>query len=134
MRKAWQVILAIDWGSKYIGLAYMEASSEVVFPVWYMLNDSMLYFSLADVIHRYKVTDIVIGIPKNQKDIRWKIIEFVDKLSLIIDVERVSLHYIDEDYTTVQAGEIISEFKKNVASDTVSAMIILERWKTMRGQ
>jgi RNase H-fold protein (predicted Holliday junction resolvase) len=28
----------------------------------------------------------------------------------------------------VQSGEITSNFKKNAAEDTVSAMLILERW------
>jgi RNase H-fold protein (predicted Holliday junction resolvase) len=43
---------------------------------------------------------------------------------------------VDEDYSSVQSGEIVSDtfktaqwFKKNPAEDTISAMIILERWK-----
>ena len=47
----------------------------------------------------------------------------------MIDTDKISIETIEEDYTSVQAGEIVSNFKKNVAEDTVSAMLILERWK-----
>jgi hypothetical protein len=39
---------------------------------------------------------------------------------------------MDEDYTSVQSWEITSNFKKNVAEDTVSAMLILERRATLQ--
>ncbi len=48
---------------------------------------------------------------------------------MIIDTEKISIETIQEDYTSVQAWEIVSNFKKNVAEDTVSAMLILDRWK-----
>ena len=36
---------------------------------------------------------------------------------------------VNEDYSSVQSWEIISDFKKNATTDTISAMIILERRK-----
>ena len=47
---------------------------------------------------------------------------------MIIDQEKTSISKINEDYSSVEAGEIVSNFKKNAAEDTVSAMLILERW------
>jgi RNase H-fold protein (predicted Holliday junction resolvase) len=44
----------------------------------------------------------------------------------------IAIEYVDEDYSSVQAGEIVSDFKKTVASDTVSAMLLLERWDMNR--
>ena len=87
----------------------------------------MLYFSLADIIMRHNIKKIVVGFPTKQKDVQAKIQSFVEKLKMTINPD-IEFDFIDEDYTSVQSGEIISNFKKNVAEDTVSAMIILERW------
>jgi hypothetical protein len=48
-------------------------------------------------------------------------------LGYIIDKKNITIEKVEEDYTSVQSGEIVSNFKKNVAEDTVSAMLILER-------
>lgn len=89
----------------------------------------MIYFNLWDIIHRHNIRKIVLWFPHKQKDTQEKILDFIKHLELMIDTEKISIETIEEDYTSVQAGEIVSNFKKNVAEDTVSAMLILERWK-----
>jgi len=121
-------VLGIDRGSKYIGLAYMTLQDRVPLPIGYIFNDKMTYISIADMVVRYQVHTIVIGRPSQQKDIQTKIQQFVDGLWLLVDPETVKIEYIEEDYSSVQAGEIVSSFKKNVAEDTISAMILLDRW------
>jgi RNase H-fold protein (predicted Holliday junction resolvase) len=86
----------------------------------------MLFFSLADIIARHRAHTIIIGMPARQKDVQEKIQEFVKQLRYVIHQD-TEIKFIEEDYTSVQSGEIVSNFKKNVAEDTVSAMIILER-------
>lgn len=120
-------ILAIDRWSKYVGLAYKNESSEVIFPVGYLLNDQMIFFHIWDLIQRHHVKTIVIGRPRTQEDVQDKIIKFMQSLNFIIENEEITIERVNEDYTSVQSGEIVSNFKKNVAEDTVSAMIILER-------
>ena len=53
----------------------------------------------------------------------------MESLNYIIETQRIEIETIDEDFSSVQSGEIVSDFKKNVTTDTISAMIILERWK-----
>ncbi len=120
-------ILWIDRWSKYIWLAYVIQWQKFPLPIWYILNDQMLYFSLADLVIKYKIKKIIVWYPQRQKDIQEKINIFIKKLSEVID-ENIEFEKVDEDYSSVQAGEIISNFKKNEASDTVSAMLILERY------
>jgi len=56
-------------------------------------------------------------------------------MNYIIEHREITLDRVEEDYTSVQSGEIVSNFKKNVAEDTISAMLILERWsKSNRGE
>jgi len=124
-----QNVLWIDRGSKYIGIAYTPMDGNIIFPIWYLLNDRMIYFNLWDIIHRHNIRKIVLWFPHKQKDTQEKILDFIKHLELIIDTDKISIETIEEDYTSVQAGEIVSNFKKNVAEDTVSAMLILERWQ-----
>jgi len=126
-----QNILGIDRWSKYIGLAYTPIDWTIIFPIWYLLNDRMIYFNLWDIIHRHNIKKIVLWFPHKQKDTQEKILDFIKHLELIIDTSKVSIETIEEDYTSVQAWEIVSNFKKNVAEDTVSAMLILERRKDL---
>ena len=53
----------------------------------------------------------------------------MESLNYIIENQRIEIETIDEDFSSVQSGEIASDFKKNATTDTISAMIILERWK-----
>ncbi len=127
-------ILGIDRWSKYIGLAYAFPENGMIFPIGYILNDKMLYFNIAGIIEKHNVGKIMLGRPTKQKDIQEKITEFMKSLNYIIEHREIEIQLVDEDYTTVQSGEIISNsakdgagFKKNTATDTVSAMLILER-------
>lgn len=138
-----ETILAIDRGSKYVWVAYCDTNSDVIFPVGYLLNDQMTFFNISDMIHSYNVRKIVIWRPSRQKDIQEKIKSFMNGLSYIIDTEQIDIETQEEDYTSVQSGDLLSEtakelwviaekgttYKKNAAEDAVSAMIILDRWK-----
>ena len=53
----------------------------------------------------------------------------MNSLNYIIEKDEITIETVEEDYTSVESGEIISNFKKNEATDTVSAMLILERWR-----
>ena len=138
MSKKTESILAIDRWSKYIGIAYKHTDNAVIFPIGYLLNDQMIYFNIADIIVRYHVVKIMVGRPSKQTDVQAKIGKFMQGLSRNIDKENIEIQYVEEDYSSVQSGDIMSnaakqlglgwDFKKNAAEDTISAMIILERW------
>jgi len=87
----------------------------------------MIYFNISEIIQRQHIKKIVIWRPSKQKDIQDKIENFIKSLGYIIDKKNITIEKVEEDYTSVQSGEIVSNFKKNVAEDTVSAMLILER-------
>lgn len=132
-----KTILGIDRGTKYIGLAYALPNSSVIFPVGFILNDKMMYFNIAGIIEKHNVSKIMLGRPSKQKDIQAKIQAFIKSLGYIIEHREIEIQLVEEDYTSVQSGEIISntandmwlkwDFKKNAAEDTISAMVILER-------
>lgn len=87
----------------------------------------MMYFNVAGIIEKHSIAKIMLGRPAKQKDIQEKIMAFMKSLNFIIENREIEIQLVEEDYTSVQSGEIVSNFKKNAASDTVSAMLILER-------
>lgn len=127
-----QNALGIDRGSKYIGLAYAPLWEKISFPIGYLLNDQMVFFNIADIVSRHNIRQIVVWRPKKQIDIQEKISKFINSLNYIIDRNKIEITTVEEDYTSVQSWEIVSNFKKNVAEDTVSAMLILERWQKLQ--
>ena len=96
-----------------------------------------MYFNIAEVIEKHNVGKIMLGRPDKQKDIQVKIQAFMKSLGYIIENREIEIQLVNEDYSSVQSGEIISDaakniwlkwdFKKNAAEDTISAMVILER-------
>lgn len=121
-------ILWVDWGSKYIWLAYISDGTTVINPIWSLMNDGNLFFSIWDVLTRYKIKKIIIGYPKNEEEIQKKIDNFIEQLKFIV-LDEVKIEKIDEDYTSIEAWAVTWDFKKNEAEDTLSAIKILERWR-----
>ena len=103
-----------------------------MYPIGYVMNDAMTYYYIADLIQRYHIRKIVLGWPSKQKDIQEYITKFMTSLNYIIENQRIDIETVDEDFTSVQSGEIVSDFKKNATTDTISAMLILERWKQQK--
>lgn len=126
MRMKEKNILWIDWGSKYVGLAYKQGSTGMIFPIGYMMNDNTLMYQIGEVLLQYHIASIVVWWPKKQEDIQKQIKSFWETLQLVAGAD-IPLSYVDEDYTSVEAGARVSNFTKNVAEDTLSAMILLER-------
>lgn len=81
--------------------------------------------SLSELISRYRVQRIIIGVP-HDKRAKGQIERFAETIAKVID-EKMVVELLDEDYTSVQAWEKIGNFQKNVAEDTIAAMLILER-------
>ena len=116
--------------TRMLQLAYTPIeNSDIIFPIGYIMNDEMTYYYIADIIQRYHIRKIILGRPSKQKDIQEKISKFMASLNYIIENQKIEILTVEEDYTSVQSGEIISDFKKNATTDTISAMLILERWK-----
>ncbi len=120
--------IAIDRWSKYIWLAYCDNQEKIPMPIWYMLNDGMFFFNLSEYLVKYNVNKIIIWYPEWNEKIQQKIDKFIKDLEFIIDSTKTQLEKINEHYTTVQAWEIASNYRKNEKTDTIAAMIILQRW------
>lgn len=120
-------ILAIDWWTKYLWLAYVKQDTNVVIPIWSLMNDWGLFFSIWDILTRYGIKKIVVWYPDWQENIQKRIDEFVNQLQYIVD-EEIEIERVDEHYSSVQAWAVDGHFEKDEKQDTLAAMKILETY------
>ena len=122
-------ILALDRWSKRIGVAWMDSTNNIPLPLWYILNTGDVYFELSALIMKYNITIVVCGSPSWNKNVVDRINNFIKNLKLCVP-DTVTFTSIDEHYSSTQASNITWDlWKKHISQDTVSAMVILERWK-----
>lgn len=119
-------ILWVDRGTKYIGMAYAHPTTNIVFPIGYLMNDPGLFFSIGDVLERYHIGTVVIGYPKQHKEFQTQIDAFLENILFIN--EDINVVKVDEEYSSVQAQAKTDDYKKTSHEDTLAAMVILENY------
>ena len=119
-------ILWVDRGTKYLWIAYRNERWKNIAPIGSMMNDNSLFFNIWDILQRYHVTKLVIGYPKNHKDLQKSIDKFIEQV-LFIDRE-IEVVRVDEEYSSVQAAATTWKYEKSTEEDTIAAMKILEEY------
>jgi len=121
-------LLAIDYGSKNIGLAI--SVQEIITPIDPIKNNDDKFNSLKQVISLYKIDKIYVGISEGEFAKTTQ--KFVEELKnmVICDIETV-----EEAVSTIEATEIFAQNnkkKKNYKKliDSISAAVILRRVNT----
>jgi len=121
-------ILALDRGSKKIGVAWMDTKAWVPLPLGYLSNSPTVYSDMASLMVQYHIDMVVYGCPTGNDGIVRKIESFIQSLRYCVSSD-VVFQSIDEHYSSTQASDRTGDFdKKHISQDTVSAMILLERW------
>jgi len=111
-------ILAIDFGTKHIGLAWCDAAMGVVLPFGQVKKEE-----LAGLIKKEKIDKVVIGLPigldGNENANTGRVREFAAELKKEI---AASIEFFDERFSSQAADRMGG----GVSRDEKSAMIILE--------
>ena len=118
-------ILAIDFGTKNIGLAWCDTGVGVVLPYGRIKNEElrMKNKELVNLIEKEKINKIVVGLPvgldgkENANTARVK--KFVEEFKAQIDVP---VEFFDERFSSQQADRM----GDGVSRDEKSAMVVLE--------
>ena len=128
-------ILAIDFGSRRIGLAVADSLSSPAYPIGTLKRKSLRedLDQVARAIDGRGVTQLVVGLPLNMNGSEGPIAraarKFGDQLGAHLDL---SVDYADERLTSVEARERLSAQGgmrgKKAAVDALAAAIILEDW------
>jgi putative Holliday junction resolvase len=129
-------ILAIDHGTKRVGLALSDETGTIAQPLQFLPAEpaAKLLDSLKEIVAGRKVEEIVVGIPRNMNGTYGpaaeKAGEFVAALKQAVTVP---VHTWDERLTTVQAQRALIETgmrrdKRKERVDQTAAAILLQSY------
>ncbi len=127
--------LALDVGTKRIGVAYSDPLGISTNPLPYIDNDENAFEKIKDIVKEYNVGTVVIGLPltlKGKEGTQAKLTkEFAQKLKSYLP-ENVEIEFIDERFTTSLAEKQLKETgkksKKKDKVDSLSAVFILKTY------
>ncbi len=122
-------VLAIDWGTKRLGLALGDTSLKLAVPLKPLYDGKGVYGSILSVIQEYGVNLVLLGLPltpsgkEGQRALEVR--KFAKELESMLP-EGVSLEFWDERYTTEEALRLVEDFrKKKELKDSLSAYVML---------
>lgn len=132
-------VLAVDYGSKRVGIATGESEFGIAFPREVIANDSVanVVKRVCNLVSELSVDIVVVGLPLNmsedQKDnyILDGVNKFCDLLSeSLVGVDVVLL---DERLSSFEADEIMDKIKSEIGGqvigrDAYAACVILQRF------
>ncbi len=118
-------ILAIDFGTKNIGLAWSDTGIGVVFPFGVIKNDDAQKAKreLLDFIKKENVDRLVVGVPLSMDGGENKNTERIRNFIATLDTS-VKIEFFDERFSSRQADRS----QGGASRDEKSAMIILESY------
>ena len=129
-------IIAIDYGSKRVGVAITDSLKMIAFGLSTILTEEVFIF-LDELIKKESVSEIVVGLPKNldnsQNEITDAVSAFINKLNQ--KYPDILINSIDERFTSKMAKKTILDSGVNKKRrcnkslvDKVSATIILQSY------
>lgn len=121
-------ILGIDFGTKKLGVAILEDSSEITSPLPLVKNDQYLWQSLGKIVTDYRIQQVVIGLP-SYEDTAKKVKKFAEELQQQFSL---TVSYMNEDNTSIGIKKNLRTQKQQQNLDSYSAVAILEQWLSER--
>lgn len=116
-------ILSIDYGSKNIGLAWVDTGIGAVLPFGVVKGGKTAVGELVKIIKKEKIDMVVFGLPmslKNEENQNTKRIrEFMEQVKKL---SGVTVEFINEMFSS----QLADRSEPGVSRDEKSAMIILE--------
>ena len=121
--------LALDIGSRRIGLAMADSQVKIAVPFGWLENSENIVQEITELVLRHDIDTIVVGYPRNQSGEPTKQTEFVEEFvkqfeDIELDTEIV---FQDESLTSVHAEQRLgNKIKDKGEIDAEAASIILQ--------
>lgn len=117
--------LAIDYGTKNIGLAY--SVNDIIFTLPMVKNDANLFKNIQKTVTDYQISKIYVGISEGKVAQMTK--NFVSKLQNMVNLP---IETVEEAVSTIEAQAIFKNNQKTAKNysqqiDSISAAVILNR-------
>ena len=132
-------VLAIDYGSKRIGLAISDELRMLARPIGVLENSNRLQKEILALIEKENVGCVLLGLPRTlsgtDSEFTTTVRSFGEKLFTKLDAKNIEHHYHDERLTSVMAianiaeqGLSKSKREEKYRRDEEAARIILQEW------
>ncbi len=126
-------IMGLDIGDKRIGIAVSDELEITSFPLEVYKNDDKLIGKIKELITKYKIKNIVVGLPYTLKgEIGGQAKKVMDFVNGLLDDMDVKVDYIDERYTTKIPLRLLGKSAKKTKIDKFSAAVILSDYLQRR--
>ncbi len=117
--------LAIDFGTKRIGLAY--SINNIIFTLPMVKNDNEIFIKLKQIILENNISQVYVGLSEGKISKMTK--KFIEKLS---DMINLPIETVEEAVSTIEADNLFLKNKKKQKTykkeiDSMAAAIILNR-------
>lgn len=123
MKKEYKKIIALDWGTKRIGLALYNNEVDLIFP----LNPLVSIKEIEKIVKDEDVDLIILGEPKSLSGDLGNFKKFTAFREALERIISLPVKLIDERLTSKQADVLLGKKDKG-KRDSVSAMLILEAY------
>lgn len=131
-------ILGIDYGDSRVGIAISDPlliTAQGLETISYNGNDKILLSRIEEIVKKYEVEIIVVGMPLNMNGTKTERVEVTEKFihKLKSRLGKIEIKTVDERLTTVEAHRTmnfldVNKKKKRSIVDTISAQYILETY------
>lgn len=131
-------ILGIDYGDSRVGIAISDPlliTAQGLETISYNGNDKILLSRIEEIVKKYEVKTIVVGMPLNMNGTKTERVEVTEKFihKLKSRLGKIEIKTVDERLTTVEAHKTmnfldVNKKKKRSIVDTISAQYILETY------
>ncbi len=118
-------LIAIDFGSKRVGIASTDEAGEFALPRMVLPNDENLLRTVLDFIEENKIEKVVIGESKNLKGKMNPIMEDIVKFADALGEDGLEVVFHSEVYTSMEAQQIQG---KTAMNDASAAALILKSY------
>lgn len=134
-------VIGLDVGTRTIGVAVSDITRRHRFPVKTLERRSVAKdcAALAQIVAERKVTALVVGLPRGLDGQEGRSARLARQIGeALAAATGLPLHYQDEQYTTVEAGDRLKDAGMDSRSqraviDQAAAMVILEDWLAQHG-
>lgn len=132
--------MGIDFGLKRIGIALSDDTKFLASPfmVYKRQNNEQDYQFFLDLIDKYKVDEIVCGLPMNMQGEEQEIAKYTREFMVEIQTRvSIKVEFVDERLSSIMAEEYLRETEKDWKKrkeklDSVAASIILQDYLDVR--
>ncbi len=106
------MLLAVDFGSKKVGIAISDEGEKFAVPFSILKNDNNLLEEVLKIVKDYSITLVVVGKSVNLFGIPNEIQKDAEAFADRLRASGIEVEFFDERFTTAQAKEIQNINKK----------------------